>query len=456
MSVIKLLRRDAVDKPSAPSIPPREAIAFQSDVSAIELRPAPLWARGTIVLTVLAMLIALAWAAFAHFDKIVTAQGRLVAASPKLVVGPLEVSTVRAIRVQPGDVVRQDQILAELDPTFAAADMAMSEKRLKSLESRLARLRAEIGEAAFAPGPFGEDGLTQAALLDGRLRERAARRVSFEREAAELKAAIATREEESRRLAELLVIAQEIETMRAELVEKRAAPRLQLMEAQERRIDLEKALAANDNERRELDERLVSVGARRETFEREWRREVAEDLERAQNERAAMVEEVAKARRRNSLVELRAPVDAVVLEVADRAVGSILQEAQPIITLVPLNTPIEVEAQIAAGEVGGVRIGDTVRVKLDSFPFQKHGLLEGRVRTISEDAFVNEGEGGTGGMFYRVRIELVRTELKDVRPNLRLLPGMTLQAEIRVGERTVLSYFLYPIIRTLDESLEEA
>jgi hemolysin D len=147
-------------------------------------------------------------------------------------------------------------------------------------------------------------------------------------------------------------------------------------------------------------------------------------------------------------------VDAVVLEVADRAVGSVVEAAQPLATLMPADAPIEAEVEIPAGQVGEVRVGDPARVKLEAFPFQKHGFLDGSVRVISEDAFPREGSGGQ--LVYRVRVALGDTGgLRHVRPNLRLLPGMTLAAEVKVGSRSVLSYFLYPIIRALDESLEE-
>jgi hemolysin D len=180
---------------AVPPRPPREAIAFQSDVTAIELRPIPLWARSTVLLIVMALAIALTWAAFARLDKVVTAQGRLVTTSPKLVVGPLEVATVRAIPVRPGDVVHKGGLLAELDPTFVAADVAMLEHKRSSLEAQLARLRAEFENGPFGPTSFGEAGRLQAAVFEQRVRERDARRVTFDREAGQVQASLAARVE---------------------------------------------------------------------------------------------------------------------------------------------------------------------------------------------------------------------------------------------------------------------
>src|SRR5262249_53884510 len=96
------------------------------------------------------------------------------------------------------------------------------------------------------------------------------------------------------------------------------------------------------------------------------------------------------------------------------------------------------------------------RIKLDAYPFQKHGTLEGRVRTLSEDAFTDKDDKEKAGQaFYRSRIVLRSHELRAVPDTFRLIPGMTVTAEIKAGDRTVLSYFLYPLRRGLDESIRE-
>ncbi|HUH77788.1 MAG TPA: HlyD family type I secretion periplasmic adaptor subunit, partial [Devosia sp.] len=129
-----------------------------------------------------------------------------------------------------------------------------------------------------------------------------------------------------------------------------------------------------------------------------------------------------------------------------------------LITLVPLNVPLEAEVTVAGNDIGHLATGDLARIKFDAFPFQKHGTIEGRVLSISENSFANRGGAeaqSNGPAFYKVRIGLGDQHLRDLPPNFRLLPGMTLSAEIHAGERTIISYFLYPLIRGLDESLRE-
>ena len=160
----------------------------------------------------------------------------------------------------------------------------------------------------------------------------------------------------------------------------------------------------------------------------------------------------------------------MVLEVAKRSVGSVIREAEPLVTLVPADVPLEVEAEIPSRDIGLVRVGDFVRVKLDAFPFQRHGTLSGEIRTISADAFTHDptqgAQGGANsispdaprpaaGAVFRTRIRLTGTRLEAVPDGTLLSPGMVASAEIRVGTRSVLSYFLYPVIRALDESIRE-
>jgi HlyD family secretion protein len=103
-----------------------------------------------------------------------------------------------------------------------------------------------------------------------------------------------------------------------------------------------------------------------------------------------------------------------------------------------------------------VALDDDVRVKLDAFPFQRHGLLKGRLRTVSEDAFVRRSGAAAGPPnYYRARVELTTTQLRNVPETNRLLPGMGVRGEILVGDRRVITYFLYPLIRAFDESLRE-
>ena len=148
------------------------------------------------------------------------------------------------------------------------------------------------------------------------------------------------------------------------------------------------------------------------------------------------------------------------LEINKRSVGTVAKEAEPIMTLVPQGLPLEADIQIPADEIGFVRKGDAVRIKIDAYPFQKHGIVEGRVNVIGEDSFLAEQNPANQlrpltKAYYPARVRLTNTALHKVPSDTRLTPGMTLTAEIKVSERTVISYFMYPLIKAFDESIRE-
>jgi membrane fusion protein, hemolysin D len=157
-------------------------------------------------------------------------------------------------------------------------------------------------------------------------------------------------------------------------------------------------------------------------------------------------------------VRLTAPAEAVVLKMTDLSIGSVLEEGDPLMTLALLRSPVEAEADISTRDVGFIRVGDRVTLKIDAFNYVEHGTAEGRVRWISDGTFShdqngneigsgqngNEIESGQNGNevtpFYKVRIALTKVALKDVPRDFRLMPGMTLSADIHVGKRSAFMY----------------
>jgi hemolysin D len=188
-----------------------------------------------------------------------------------------------------------------------------------------------------------------------------------------------------------------------------------------------------------------------------WRQKTVEDLLNLTRDRDALVEQMKKGSLRRSMVALTAPVDAMVQDIGKLSQGSVAQGAEKLFTLVPLNSQLVAEVQVDSLDVGHIKPGDVAHLKLDAFPFQKHGTLEAKVRTVSEDAFKRDtpsAETGTDA-YYLSRIDLGKTPLNNMDPHARLLPGMTLTAEIVVGKRTVLSYLLWPITKGMDEAIRE-
>jgi len=239
-----------------------------------------------------------------------------------------------------------------------------------------------------------------------------------------------------------------------DVFERGASSRLEFMKAQSARIESESQLVRLGNEAAETRQALARARADREGFESGWKGQAQKDLLETRRELDQLEERSRKAARLRELVVLRAPRAGIVLELARKSVGSVVDEGEPVATLVPLDAGLEAEADVRVADIGFIREGDPARVKLEAFPYQRHGALDGRVRTISPDAL--EKNTPEGPQFvYRIRVTIDRAELRAVPPDFRLIPGMGLTAEVVVGRRRVITYLTYPLIRSFDEAMRE-
>jgi HlyD family secretion protein len=392
-------------------------------------------------------------------DIVVTGAGRLSADSPTIVIQPLQLSIIREIKVKPGELVYKGDIVARLDPTFAQADKTALVAQANDLQAQIARLDAELADLPLEIDRGNAENRLQLTLFAQRQSQYAARLRAFDEDIQRLTATIDATGKNLASLAQQLAITQEVENMRSQLYRVQVGSRLNHLDSQVVRMRAQREHQDSANHLTELRHMLAQRQAERQAFVDEWRRQLLEELVKARASAAAIGENLVKAARMNDLVALAAPADGVVLEVAKRSVGSVLQAAEPLVTLVPVNAALIADITISSADVGYAKIGDDVAVKIDAFPFQRHGTVKGRLRSVSSES-ITPGSGGSpsgvvNGVVHRAQVELRDTALHSLPEGTRLLPGMSLMAEINVGSRSVMSYFLQPIIRGFSESIRE-
>jgi len=442
----------------------RDILEYQPDAVEIEDSPVPGTVRWVLYLILASLIAALAGAIIFKVDRVVVAAGKLITTSPTIVVQPLNTATIRSIEVQVGDVVEKDQLLATFDSTFASADLSQLTRQQLTLSAQIRRVQAELKNRPFsAKKPEGDDGLLQAQIFRQRKVVLDSNRKTYDHRIAALQAELSLNTVKSQGKKEQLKLLRDMEGATARLPQNGIDYRIRVLEAQKSRFftasEIDNLLAENLVIKNELKQ----AGSEWQRFVEERNAELMEQEVQLRNELEKVTEEISKARRLHDLVSLRAPANGIVLQMIKRSVGSIIQQAEPFFILVPLNSTIEVEVEVKSRDIARIRIGDSARVKLDAFPFQRHGTLPGQVRVISEDASDADNSGGISGRgkqqsadsFYRTRIELLSTGLRDVVDGFRLMPGMKVRTEIKIGRRSIITYFLYPIIRAFDESLRE-
>ena len=434
-------------------------IGFLPDADAIERGPLPRFVRLTLHVMLAAFVFFIVWASVSPVEKIVVAHGRLVNPLPNIVVQPLDTSIIQSIDVRVGQVVKKGQLLATLDPTFTAADEQQLRVRLESLNTQAAGLRAEL---AGQPGAVTSSGSTADAQLQAQLStERKAnfeaQKTKMDQNIARLKAGLETNKHDQVILAQRVKSLREVEAMQEQLMAEQFGAKMHLLEARDRRLEVERDMDMQRNKAIEMASELASAQAERSAFDRSWRQKTMEDLLSATRDRDGVNEQLSKADKRAKAIHMVAPADGVVLEIGKLSVGSIVREAEPLFTLVPLGAQLEAEVQIDSLDIGYIKQGALAHIKVDAFSFQQHGMLDGKVRTISQDSFKREAADKNGGgldAYYLSRIAYTG-KLKKMTDGAQLLPGMTVSAEVVVGHRTVMSYLLYPLTRAMDESIRE-
>lgn len=454
-------RRSAKKDPTLPAV-----LEFQWPSTAIANAPIPRSARG-IVWVITSMIIVLIIASgIIPVDRVVTARGIVVSRSPMILVQPLDISIVRSIDVHEGQRVKAGDVLARLDPTFASADLATLTSQVTSLEAEVARLQAETAGKAFAYTGPDPSWLLQAAIYAHRTAEFDSKIDNFQHRADEFASVTARAVSDAAGFRERLKVAQTVEEMRNELQAQQAGSKLQLLLATDNRAEMARSLAYAEQTAEGAKRDQAATEADRNAFVQGWQAQVAQELAEATDKLSNAREQLRKAQLRNQLVELRSDRDAIVQSVAKVSVGSVLQSGQQFITLVPTDTPLEIEANIPGRDSGFVHVGNAVAIKFDTFPFSQYGMAEGAVKVVSPSSFTAQDEARnpmsavpvaarTEEPFYLTRISIDRVGLHDVPQDFRVMPGMPVTADIKVGKRTVLTYLMGMVAPVAHEAMRE-
>jgi hemolysin D len=433
---------------------------FQSETGEVREDPEPAQLR--LTLHALAGLLAamLAVTAFMQMNRVVTTSaGQIVTTEPAIVLQALDASIIKSLDVREGDRVKRGQLLATLDPTFAAADVSAASLQIASLEAQIARAEAELAHRDFDPPSGTTPDAAYMALQRGYYAQRKgqfeAQLRAYDEQISQNKATIRKLKDDLAHYDGRVKISQEIESMRASLAASQFGSRLNLLTATDQRLEILRTQDFDRNGLVESEHQLASTVANRDAFVQQWSGQVSQELVTARNALDTARQQLTKAAKHQDLVRLEAPDDAVVLKLAKLSVGSVLKEGDPFITLAPLRSEVEAEVHIATRDIGFVRPDDSAILKLEAFSFVEHGTLGGTVRWISEGAFSQDDNGSPVEPYYKARIGLAEVKLKGVPDSFRLVPGMTLIADIDVGSRSVFMYMLKGIIRGSQEAMRE-
>lgn len=331
--------------------------------------------------------LALIWACVGEIDVVATAQGKIVPSGKSKVIQPSEVAVVKAIHVYDGQQVKAGDLLVELDASQTGADV----ERLKSdlLAARVDSARAgallESIRSNREPRLVAQD-LSGASDIQVRSAEQWLRgqylelrtnvdqaQAVIEQRTAEIQASQATVDS----LTKTLPIAEQLAADYKRLLERNFVAKHAWLEKEQSRLDQERELAVQQAHLTELKASRREAEQRRENVIAQTRRAMLDLQHESDQKVAALTQELIKAEERDRLTRLTSPVDGTVQQLAIHTNGGVVTEAQPLMVVVPKDQPVEVEAMLENKDIGFVRPGQEVEIKVETFTFTKYGVVHG-------------------------------------------------------------------------------
>lgn len=419
------------------------------------VHPAPRWTmRVLVALTILALLIGI----LGRLDIVVTASGQFIPDARVKTIQPAITGVVREIGVKDGQRVAAGQLLMKLDTTQAVADT--DKARSSRLDAELAAARANallaaqhdskvpvVAKVDDAPAARMEDAQRQAEGAWFEYRDQ------YEGERAELAKRQAELDSTHAEIAKLVATAplarQQADAYRALVADKYVA-RNDYLDKEQSALDKEHELAAQRGHGNELGAAIAEQRAQVAATASKFRRDQLDELEKATQQVTQAREDETKATTRQALMSLTAPVAGTVQQLAVHTLGGVVTTAQSLMEIVP-DDALEVEARLQNRDIGFVQVGQRAAVKIEAFPYTRYGLLNGTITEVSNDAVQDRKLGLT----FPVRIRLETNRIHVDNRWITLTPGMAVTADIRTGKRSVIGYFLDPLLQTAKESMRE-
>ncbi len=415
--------------------------------------------------------LALGWSFIGKVDVVAVASGKTLPIASVKIIQPIEIGAVRAIHVKNGQHVTKGQLLIELDPTLAGADQAQATQGLLSAQIGEARNNALMAYLDNRPARFNRpQGIpqdiaeTQSQMIDSLIAEYEAQRASLTQARAEKAAELQGAQAEIAKLEQTLPLIDRGYAKRKELTDKGYFSEIRLLDFEQQRVELVNNIEVQKSNAARARAAIGNLEAQMRTLRASFGKTAVTDLAKSEDESAIRTQELLKSDRRAEYQQLRAPIDGTIQQLSVNTIGGIVQPAQALMVIVPDGSTSAVEAQILNKDIGFVREGQAVRVKLEAFPFTDYGLIEGIVQTISRDAIDQSQDGPQRdqnnrpvqpGLIYAARVKLLTNTIRIAGRNQPIGPGLAVQVEIKTGERRIIDYLLSPIAQTVTEAGRE-
>lgn len=451
----------AISKAKASLLSP-EALDFAPDLLAIQERPPARMPRA-IAITVVALVgLLLLWASLAQLDVIATADGRLVPLTFTKIVQPADAGVVTEILVSDGDQVKEGQVLMRLDARLSQADTTALGKDVALRQLTLRRIEAELSDRPFLPSKTDHVELYGQVEAQFRARRQAyIDAVAQENEALnKARADVRASEQVLSKLTQTLPSYKQSAEAYRKLVQEGFVGELAANEKNRELVEKEQDLKTQVASVQSLNASIAQSEKRIASLRSQYRSQLENERIDTLAQLNKSGQELEKSNVKAGQLEIRAPNSGVVKDMATTNRGAVVAAGALLMNIVPKEEPLQAEVLLKNEDVGFIAVGQPVKVKVAAYPFQKYGLLDGKVNLVSADSAdpkQQQQQGQPPTLTYRAIVSLDATALKSAATGERLTlnPGMLVTAEIHQGQRSVLEYLLSPVKKVGQEAARE-
>ncbi|KAB2310380.1 HlyD family type I secretion periplasmic adaptor subunit [Betaproteobacteria bacterium SCN2] len=406
------------------------------------------------------------WSFLGRLDIVAVAEGKLIPQSYVKIVQPAEAGIVKDILVKEGEQVKAGQVLMKMDAVLTEADANTLQADFWRKRLTLQRIDAEIADAPFRADPEAAPALAREIEAQYRANRAALEAAVAEERSHLLKARqdLAAAEQVRSKLADTLPHYREQEKAFEKLAKDGFAGPLMASDKRRERIEKEQELRTQEYV---IESARASMAQSEKTLAQiksDYRRQLYAERNEVANALDRLAQEITKQAHRRDLLELKAPQDGVVKDLATHTVGTVVQPGTVLLTLVPRNETLRAEVWVSNEDIGFVREGQPVKLKFAAYPFQKYGMAVGKVAHVSADAADNSANNQTrdvdkrdraARLLYKAIVTIDSMALEMNGNRYPLSAGMQTNAEIRLGTRTVAEYLLSPIQKAWHEAGRE-
>ena len=412
---------------------------FDDDIDRIKSSQVPKSVKYSVYSFGFLVIFLILWGTISEIDTTISASGKITTVVPNVEVQSNYDSVVKDIYVKKGQSVEQGEPLIAFDSTLQKADKMKLNYQLNVLNSKIDRLKKQsmLRTNASVQNPTDE---RQNKIFKDKRDQYLAKIASLDQQ-------ISSTEDDLKFIKEQLDIQKQLESSKKELFDLDLVSESQVLAERNKRLSLEKEFTKTSN-------KLSELKSNRKEYNSQFFGGISDELSSLEDQRMSMQEDLKKLERQQTDVIVRAPADGMVLTLHSLYSGAVISKGKSVVTLVPTGVELLTVFDVDPSDISKLIPDTSVKIQLNALPAQKHGELKGKLIYVSADT-VDKDVDGNSGNFYRARAQITENELKDIPPGFNLMPGMKVSGKFRVGKRRLITYFIYPLIRTLGNSFAE-